>query len=136
MNGGEQRIDVHYVDGFNAKNNVIYEFMGCLWHGCAKCFLPDTMNPVNDTGMEDLLEGTIRKVERLKRLGYRVEVKWECEFKQELVSNPDKGLKFDTFPHCGVCTYSTQFVANFAFRSIRRTSQLFFYFVFSQSSSP
>jgi len=96
MNGGEQRIDAHYVDGFNTKNNVIYEFMGCLWHGCAKCFLPDTMNPVNDTSMEDLLEGTIRKVERLKRLGYRVEGKWECEFKQELASNPEKGLKFDT----------------------------------------
>ena len=30
------------------------------------------------------------------------------------------------FSHCGVCTYRTQFVANFAFRSICRTSQLFF----------
>jgi len=101
MNGGEQRIDGHYVDGLDSNNYVVYEFMGCLWHGCAKCFLPDTINPVNDTSMEDLLEGTIRKVERFKRLGYQVGVKWECEFKPELASNPEmkafvERLKFDT----------------------------------------
>ena len=61
----------------------------------------DTVNPVNDTKMEDLLEGTIRKIERFKKLGFRVEVKWECEFKQELTTNPEmksfvKSLKFDT----------------------------------------
>ena len=59
------------------------------------------MNPVNDTSMEDLLEGTIRKVERFKKLGFRVEVKWECEFEQELATNPEmksfvESLKFDT----------------------------------------
>ena len=45
------------------------------------------MNPVNDTYMEDLLEGTIRKIEHFKKLGFQVEVKWECEFKQELTTN-------------------------------------------------
>ena len=32
--------------------------------------------------MEDLSEGTIRKIERFKKLGFQVEVKWEWEFKQ------------------------------------------------------
>ena len=82
VNGGEQRIDNNYVDGYDPTKKIIYEFMGCLWHGCRKCYLPDTVNPVNDTSMEDLLEGTIRKVERFKKLGYQVEVKWECDFKQ------------------------------------------------------
>ena len=59
------------------------------------------MNPLNDTSMEDLLEGTICKIERFKKLGFRVEVKWECEFKQELAINPEmksfvSSLKFDT----------------------------------------
>ena len=59
------------------------------------------MNPVSDTSMEDLLEGTICKVERLKKLGFRVEEKWECEFKQEVATNPEiksfvESLKFDT----------------------------------------
>ena len=30
------------------------------------------------------------------------------------------------FFHCSVCTYSTHFVSNFSFRSLHRTSQLFF----------
>ena len=51
--------------------------------------------------MEDLLEGTIRKIERFKKLGYPVEVTWECEFKQELATNSEmrsfvESLKFDT----------------------------------------
>ena len=59
------------------------------------------MNPVNDTSMEDLLEGTIRKIEHFKKLGFQVEVKWECEFKQELTTNQEtrsfvSSLKFDT----------------------------------------
>ena len=64
LNGGEHRIDGNYVDGYDPATKTIYEFMGCIWHGCAKCFLPETMNPVNNTSMEDLLEGTIRKLER------------------------------------------------------------------------
>lgn len=101
LNGGEHWIDGNYVDGYDPVTKTIYEFMGCMWHGCPKCFLPDTKNLVNDTSMEDLLEGTIRKLERFKRLGYQVEVKWECEFKQELASSPDmktfiQSLKFDT----------------------------------------
>ena len=45
------------------------------------------MIPVNDTSMKDLLEGSIRKIERFKKLGFHVEVKWECEFKKELSIN-------------------------------------------------
>ena len=82
LNGGEQRIDNNYVDSYDPTKMI-------LWHGCRKCYLPDTVNPVNDTSMEDLLEGTIRKIERFKRLGYQVEVKWECEFKQELATNSE-----------------------------------------------
>ena len=44
--------------------------------------MPDTLNPVNETSVENFLEGTIRKIEGFKKLGYNVEVKWEWEFKQ------------------------------------------------------
>ena len=101
LNGGEQRIGNSYVDGYDPAKKTIYEFMGCLWHGCPKCYLPDTVNPVNETRMEELLEGTIRKIESFKKLGFQVEVKWECEFKQELTTNLEmksfiESLKFDT----------------------------------------
>ena len=62
LNGGEQRIGNSYLDGYDPAKKTSYEFMGCLWHGCPKCYLPDTVNPVNDTSMKDLLEGSIRKI--------------------------------------------------------------------------
>ena len=101
LNGGEQRIDGNFVDGYDPVKKIIYEFMGCMWHGCHKCYLPDTVNPVNNTSMEDLLEGTVRKIERFKKLGFRIEVLWECEFHQQLAANPEmkafvQNLKFDT----------------------------------------
>ena len=59
------------------------------------------MNPINETSMADLLEGTTRKIERLKKLGYNMKVLWECEFHQQLTTNPEmkdfiSNLKFDT----------------------------------------
>lgn len=66
-NGGEQRIDGNYVDGYDPIKKTINEFMGCAWHGCETCHMPDTLNPVNNTSMEGLLEGTIRKIERFTR---------------------------------------------------------------------
>ena len=61
LNGGEQKIDDNYVDGFDPAKSTIYEFEGCFWPGCSKCYMPDTLNPVNETSMADLLEETTRK---------------------------------------------------------------------------
>ena len=101
LNGGEQKIDGNFVDGFDPAKKTIYEFEGCFWHGCPKCYMPDTVNPANETSMAYLLEGTTRKIERLKKLGYNVKVQWECEFHQLLATNPEmkdfiSSLKFDT----------------------------------------
>ena len=43
LNGGEQRIDNSYVEGYDPTTKNIYKFMGCLWHGCRKSSLPDTV---------------------------------------------------------------------------------------------
>ena len=88
LNGGKQWIDNNYIDGYDSTKKIIYEFMGCLWHGYRKCHLPDRVNPVNDTSMEDLLEGANRKIKHFKMCGFQVEVNWECEFKQELATIP------------------------------------------------
>jgi len=99
LNGGEQRIDGSFVDGSDPLKETVYEFMGCMWHGCEKCYMPDTLNPINSTSMENLKEGTIRKIERFKKLGYNVVVQWEYGFLQQLEINPDtkafvQNLKF------------------------------------------
>ena len=34
LNGGEQRINGHYVDGYLEESRTVFEFYGCYWHGC------------------------------------------------------------------------------------------------------
>ena len=40
-NGGEQKVMTEkgeeYVDGLDESTKTVYEFMGCLWHGCPTC---------------------------------------------------------------------------------------------------
>ena len=30
---------VYYVDGFDTMTQTVYEFLGCVWHGCPCCHL-------------------------------------------------------------------------------------------------
>ncbi|XP_078699560.1 uncharacterized protein LOC144926542 [Branchiostoma floridae x Branchiostoma belcheri] len=50
------------VDGFErGAPGTVYEYHGCFWHGCPKCFNPDDINPVNGTKMWELYAQTKRK---------------------------------------------------------------------------
>lgn len=117
------------MDGYNPSKRTIYEFHGCVWHGCSKCYLPDTLNPVNETSLGDLLEGTVRKIEYFRKLGYTVQVLWECEFHQQLATNPEmkdfvRNLNLDTpleprhkrrFPVQGSCWWWENSLCGFYF---------------------
>ena len=53
----EKNIESFKVDGYKettSSEKIAYEFHGCFWHGCPKCFSRSTVNPVNDTTMGDL----------------------------------------------------------------------------------
>jgi len=72
------------VDGFCRETNTIYEFHGCFWHGCPKCF------PVRDEPrlrlcnrtMSDVYQKTQQKMEQLRAKGYLIETMWECLWDQ------------------------------------------------------
>ena len=32
------------VDGSDEKNKIVYQFQGCYYHGCPKCYKPDDIN--------------------------------------------------------------------------------------------
>jgi len=88
-NGREHRIERYHVDGFLESKNICFEFLGCRWHFCEKCY-PDR-NP-------DLLhrfEATIKKENRLKELGYTVISIWECEYNQLKKQNPEIVKNYD-----------------------------------------
>lgn len=80
VNGGEKVICGAKVDGFDKITNTIYQYHGCFWHGCNKCFSPSTVNHVNHDTMEDLYEKTTRRSKQLKEAGYSLVEIWECEW--------------------------------------------------------
>lgn len=54
LNGGEISICGTKVDGFNQKTNTVYQYHGCFWHGCPKCYSKDTINNIKHETMGDL----------------------------------------------------------------------------------
>ena len=96
-NGGEQRVfaggDSFFVDVFDPVTNTVYEFHGCMWHGCRMCFPRnrDIKTSVNaDRTLNEVYTATCVKIQTLRNEGYRIKEIWECQWKRQLedVSSP------------------------------------------------
>ena len=87
-NGGEQSIRTdahrHFVDGYDPLTRTVYEFHGCLYHGCPRCYPRRTTKhyAVPDRSVEELYQATLSKRMALLRAGYTVIEMWECEWDQ------------------------------------------------------
>ena len=71
-----------HVDGFDASTNTIYEFHGCFWHGCPRCFPirhESHLRHYNRT-MQDVYETTQQRIQQFRELGYHVVEMWECDW--------------------------------------------------------
>ena len=80
LNGGEHVIPkVGKVDGFCKDTNTAYEFQGCFWHGCEKCYTENTINPFNQVEMGELKKRTHIKNQKIKDQGYNLVEVYECE---------------------------------------------------------
>ncbi|OAJ41901.1 hypothetical protein BDEG_25431 [Batrachochytrium dendrobatidis JEL423] len=76
-----KRIGRYNADGYDGETNTVYEFNGCFFHGCRKCYHPDDVNPLTGDKMNVLYEKTMRKEAKLKQMGYDVKSVWGCEFR-------------------------------------------------------
>ena len=81
-NGREKRIGKLPVDGWCAETRTAYQFHGCFWHGCSKCYDQNETNSVNGKTMAVLLEDTKKNTAYLRRHVKVVEM-WECWWKRE-----------------------------------------------------
>ncbi|KAK3727632.1 hypothetical protein QZH41_017653 [Actinostola sp. cb2023] len=73
------------VDGFDPVSNTVYEFHGCIFHGCPTCFpRRRTRNPISHQTMEQLFSSTCSKTLHLRDAGYHVVEMWEHAFKSLL----------------------------------------------------
>ena len=87
VNGREKRIGKLPVDGWCAEARTAYQFHGCFFHGCSKCYDQTETNSVNGKTMAELLEKTRCNTAYLRRHVEVVEM-WECEWK-EICKEPD-----------------------------------------------
>jgi len=94
VNEGEMRVGPQrvLVDGYDETTNTVYEFHGCLWHGCPRCFKnsrhsTSTVHP--DRTLYEVYDHTREKIKTLRDHGYRVLEKWECEWEQDIKTDPD-----------------------------------------------
>ena len=87
--GGEVKIDGMKVDGVD-EHGVLYEFQGCLFHGCQTCYPNrETLNPITGVTMEELRQKTRLKIDSLRAKGHQVVEKWECVFRKEIEASQE-----------------------------------------------
>ena len=85
-NGGEQSVRTltnwYFVDGYDPVTRTIYEFHGCLYHGCPCCY-PNRQAKhyaTPDRSVEELYQATLNKRMAMLRAGYTVVEMWECQW--------------------------------------------------------
>ena len=68
------------ADGYCKETNTIFEYHGDFWHGNPKIYKPDDMNDVSKRTMGTLYKRTINREQKIKELGYNLEVMWESDW--------------------------------------------------------
>ena len=94
-NGGEQSIrtakNIYFVDGLDDTTKTVYEFLGCIFHGCPTCY---PMRDIKhycapDRTVQELYNATEAKRTALLNAGYNVFECWECQWDEQLKKNAE-----------------------------------------------
>ena len=94
-NGGEQTVrtstNVYFVDGFDSYTGTVYEFQGCIYHGCRSCYPVRNIRnyAAPDRTVEELYAATEAKRMDLLRAGYKVIEIWEHQWDQQMQTNAE-----------------------------------------------
>lgn len=81
LNGGEKIIAGSKVDGYDEISKTVYQYHGCFWHGCNKCYKDrETINNINHETMDDLYQKTVERSTSIKKAGYNLIEQWECDW--------------------------------------------------------
>ena len=92
-NGGEQTVrtstNVYFVDGFDSYTGTVYEFHGCIYHGCTNCYPNRDIKhyAAPDRTVEELYRATLVKRMDLLKAGYKVIEIWEHQWDQQVQTN-------------------------------------------------
>lgn len=59
---------------------LIFDIFSCYWHGCTKCFLPNSFNHQKQKLFCTLNKETKNRISEIESSSYTVKQIWECEF--------------------------------------------------------
>ncbi|CAH3027090.1 unnamed protein product, partial [Porites evermanni] len=93
-------IKIYTVDGYDAETKTVYEYHGCFFHGCKKCFpiqRQKTHNCHPDRTIEETYEATLKRTAILQAAGYTVIEKWGCEFNHDKKTDPELQTFLESF---------------------------------------
>ena len=98
LNGGEYQIGSFSVDGFDRSSNTVFEFFGCLYHGCQSCYKNrQYKNPFSLKTMADLYNETQNRLAAIQSLKYTVVTEWEHDYDKRYKQDPEFKTKVDQF---------------------------------------
>ena len=70
------------VDGWDDSTNTVYEFHGCVFHGCPRCYSGDTYNSLKNELMSTTFSKHKARIEKIKssnEVNSLIEI-WECDY--------------------------------------------------------
>lgn len=77
------------VDGYDQQTNTVYEFLGCWFHACPKCYR--NRNVTSNTSSINLsyrYDQTVARLDKIRNAGYNLVHIWECNYRKHLKENP------------------------------------------------
>ena len=138
--GGERQILGARVDGYHPESKTVFQFHGCLWHGCEKCYPEERQKPVQqktrqgkviprlDTEKQPMsrktaYDLTLLRTQFLRKEGYRVVEKWEHEKPTPWANTSCPKVETKTYPHAIVYDFEAYQDTS---KAVRPTSDLFY----------
>ena len=138
--GGEREILGARVDGYHPESKTVFQFHGCLWHGCEKCYPEDRQGLVQqNTGQGKVIprldtekkpmsrktayELTLQRTQSLRKEGYMVVEKWEHEKPTPWANTHCPKVETETYPHAIVYDFESYQDTS---KAVRPTSDLFY----------
>ena len=97
--GGERYVENVTVDGYNHETKTVFQYHGCYWHGCRKCFPHDRNRIIthHNQTREERFKATVERTQKLRAAGYRVIEAWSCEVGKINIKLPKPQTQ--SYPH-------------------------------------
>ena len=88
-NTGEVKCGPYYLDGVCDSYKTIYEFHGCYWHGCQRCFKSSTYNTTQQMYQYSVHARHMTRIDYIKSKmsDYKLVEMWECDWDKLVTKN-------------------------------------------------